>query len=58
MFVVSWSVIVFVFGVTLYYILTKDNPKISGFERKAIKGLNPNVDHRLMRIVEKCVEPE
>lgn len=38
--------------------LTKDNPKISGFARKAIKGLNSNVDYRLMRIVEKCVEPE
>lgn len=45
-------------GMTLYYILTRDDPKTPGFVCKSIKALNPNVDPELVRIVEKCVEPD
>lgn len=48
-------------GMTLYYMLTKDNPKIPEipeFACKSIKRLNPNADPRLVRIVEKCIEPD
>lgn len=45
-------------GMTLYFMLTKDDPKIPGFTCKPIKGLNPNADPRLVRIVEKCIEPD
>lgn len=43
---------------TLYYMLTKDDPKIPGFTCKPIKMLNPKVDPKLVRIVEKCIEPD
>lgn len=49
---------IFGLGMTLYYMLTKDDPKIPGFTRKSIRGLNPNVDRELERIVEKCTEPD
>ena len=49
---------IFGLGMTLYYMLTKDDPKIPGFTRKSIRGLNPNVARELERIVEKCVEPD
>ena len=45
-------------GMTLYYMLTKDDPKIPGFTCKPIKVLNPKVDPKLVRIVEKCIEPD
>ena len=45
-------------GMTLYYMLTKDDPKIPGFTCKPIKVLNPKADPKLVRIVEKCIEPD
>lgn len=44
-------------GMTLYFMLTKDDPKIPGFIRKSIRGLNPKVSPELECIVEKCIEP-
>lgn len=49
---------IFGLGMTLYYMLTKDDPKTPGFARKSIRGLNPNVERELERIVEKCTEPD
>lgn len=45
-------------GMTLYYMLTRDDPKIPGFTCKSIKVLNPKVDPKLVLIVEKCIEPD
>lgn len=45
-------------GMTLYFMLTKDDPKMPGFSRKSIRSLNPKVAPELERIVEKCIEPD
>ena len=45
-------------GMTLYYMLTKDDPKAPGFTHKSIRGVNSKVAPELERIVEKCIEPD
>ena len=49
---------IFGLGMTLYYMLTKDEPNVPGFARKIIREVNPNVNRELERIVEKCIEPD
>lgn len=45
-------------GMTLYYMLTKDNPKTPGFTHRSIRELNSKAAPELERIVEKCIEPD
>lgn len=45
-------------GMTLYYMLTKDDPKTPGFTHRSIRELNSKADPELERIVEKCIEPD
>lgn len=45
-------------GMTLYYMLTKDDPKTPGFTHRSIRELNPKTAPELERIVEKCIEPD
>lgn len=45
-------------GMTLYYMLTKDDPKTPGFTHRSIRELNSKAAPELERIVEKCIEPD
>jgi len=47
---------IFGLGMTLYYMLTKDDPKAPGFSCKSIRSLNMNVPKELENIVNKCVK--
>lgn len=46
---------IFGLGMTLYYMLTKDDPKAPGFNCKPIRSLNVKVPRELESIVLKCV---
>lgn len=45
-------------GMTLYYMLTKDDPKTPGFTHRSIRELNSKAAPELECIVEKCIEPD
>ena len=43
---------------TLYYMLTKYDPKTPGFTHRSIRELNSKAAPELECIVEKCIEPD
>lgn len=45
-------------GMTLYYMLTQDDPRTPGFTHRSIRELNSKASPELERIVEKCIEPD
>lgn len=45
-------------GMTLYYMLTKEDPKTPGFTHRSIRELNSKAAPELECIVEKCIEPD
>ena len=45
-------------GMTLYYMLTKDNPKTPGFTHRSIREYNSKATPELEHIIERCIEPD
>lgn len=49
---------IYALGITMYYMLTHDDPKSQEFTYRSPSLLNPKVPKKLERIVEKCVRKD
>lgn len=43
-------------GMTLYYMLTKDDPRVPGFVCKPVRSLNARVPRQLETIIQRCIK--